>query len=281
MIFFEKPPFLKKGQVISGQWEGNRYKIIKSVGSGGSGAVYLVEDEAGCLKALKVSPDLYGLNSEYRFQVYLRSFRELQSLNVIPGAFEIDDCYIDSRNYRFIVMEYCKGEELGKFRGRLGLKDAALVGRKVAVFLDCLHRVGFVFGDLKPGNIIFNFKTGQIYVVDYGSVTVKEGKLRQFTPSYDRATWQAGARVADESYDMFSLGMLLAVLISGKITRSRYKHPEKMTEDIPARIPNSSMREAVRKALTQSALTCSDIFSPLSGDEFERAMADNGINRCI
>lgn len=279
MSFYEKPPFLKNGQVISGQWERNRYKILEPVGSGGSGAVYLVEDEAGCLKALKISADLYGLNCEYRFQVYLRSYREMQNLNVIPVVFEIDDCYIDSRTYRYIVMEFCKGEELAKCRGKLGLGDAVLVGRKVAVFLDCLHRMGFVFGDLKPGNIIFNFETGQIYIVDYGSVTIKEGKLRQFTPCYDRATWQAGERIADESYDMFSLGMLLAVLISGKITRRRYKHPDKLTEGISDRISNSTMREVVRRALTQNALTCSDIFSPLSGDEFETAMTENGINK--
>ncbi len=279
MSFLEKLPSLKKDQIISGRWEGNHYKILRTIGTGGSGTVYLVKDEEGCLKALKVSPDLFGLNSEYRVLVFLRSCRELMSLNVVPAVSELDDCQIDSRIYYFIVMEYCRGENLGKFKGRLSLKDAALVGRHVACFLDCLHRTGFIFGDLKPGNIIFNFETGHTYVVDYGSVTVKGGKLRQFTPSYDRATWQAGERVADESYDMFSLGMLLVVLVSGNIRRSQYKHPDKIKEEISGRISNSVMREAVRKALSQNSLSCSDIFSHLTGIEFEGGSTYNSVYR--
>ncbi|HWI55561.1 MAG TPA: AarF/UbiB family protein [Desulfobacteria bacterium] len=279
MSLFGKLPYLKENQVISGQWERNSYKVLKLLGSGGNGAVYLVEDGAGLLKALKFSMDLFGLNSEYRVLVFLRSCSELQSLNAIPAVFEIDDCQINSKTYYFIVMEYCQGENLRNFRGRLGIKDAALVARKVAVFLECLHRTGFVFGDLKPGNIIFNFKTEQIYIIDYGSVTVKGGKLRQFTPSYDRATWQAGARVADESYDMFSLGMLLVVLVSGNVRRGRYKHPDKVIEEISGRIPNSAVREVVRKALSQNALTCKDIVCRLSVDEIETGFSQNSVSR--
>lgn len=279
MSLFEKLPYLKKNQIISGQWERNRYKILRLLGSGGNGAVYLVEDEAGVLKAVKVSPDFFGLNGEYRILVFLRSCSEIQKLNAVPAVFEIDDCKINSRIYYFIVMEYCQGEDLKKYKGKLSLNDAAIVGRKVAVFLDCLHRTGFVFGDLKPGNIIFDFKTGHTYIVDYGSVTVKGKKLRQFTPSYDRATWQAGVRVADESYDMFSLGMLLAVLLLGDIKQSRYKHPNEVMEEISRRIPNPVIRDAVRKALTQDALTCDDIACSLSSDELECNPCQNNMYR--
>lgn len=255
-------PALKKGQIILGRWERGRYKILSRIGCGGNGSVYLVEDQKGLHKAIKISTDIYGITCEYRIMVFLRCCRELSNTRIMPQVYEIDDFQVGSTVYHFIVMEYCTGKNLGLYKGRLKEIDAARVVSRVARFLNHLHRAGLVFGDIKPSNIIYNFNTGSVRVIDYGSVTAKGKRLKQFTPGYDRESWNAGPRTADERYDMFALGLLLAALVLGKLYpgNSSGKSYTELTE----RIKNRDLKEIVSKALAQTADDCGELANSLT-----------------
>lgn len=252
-----KLPVFKKGQIISGRWERGRYKILSRIGCGGNASVYLAEDQQGMLKAIKISPDIYGITCEYRIMVFLRCCRELRNSHIMPQVYETDEFQVGTTVYHFIVMEYCPGKNLGLYKGRLKEIDAVRVGSRVAFFLNYLHRAGLVFGDLKPSNIIYDFTTGSVMVIDYGSVTIKGKRLKQFTPGYDRASWQAGSRKADEGYDMFALGLLLAALVLGKLCP--HNNSGKTYAQLTERIQNRHLKEIVLKAMAQTPDNCGEL----------------------
>lgn len=254
-------PVFNKGQTILGRWERGRYKILSSIGSGGNGSVYLVEDQQGKLKALKISTEIYSITCEYRIMVFLNCCQEISKTGIMPRAYQIDEFQLGSTVYHFIVMDYCPGKNLGLYKGKLSEADAARVGSQVARFLKCLHRAGLVFGDLKPSNIIYDFCNRSVRVIDFGSVTVKGKRLRQFTPGYDRASWQAGPRTADERYDVFALGLLLAALVLGKF--NPHNSSEKSYAELTERFENRALKEIVATALAQSANDCGDLADEL------------------
>lgn len=252
-------PVLKKGQLILGRWERNKYHIIKHIGKGGNGSVYLVKDNKGALLAMKISTDLVGLTCEYRMLVFLKNCQGSGDISVVPQVYEIDDFHINRIVYHYIVMQYCIGRNLAKFQGRPSAADAVIIGYRIAGFLSCLHQAGFIFGDLKPDNIIYDFKNKSLYVVDYGSVCVKGQALKQYTPGYDRANWQAGLRVADEKYDIFALGMVLAALTLGKAYTSETHELDRLFSRITNGVGNIPLQTIILKALRQEFVTCAEI----------------------
>ena len=55
----------------------------------------------------------------------------------------------------------------------------------------------------------------RLKIIDWGGVTPMGCSIKEFTPVYDRASWDKGIRTADTEYDLFSLSMLFAVLLLG------------------------------------------------------------------
>src|SRR5690606_3371376 len=74
--------------------------------------------------------------------------------------------------------------------------------------LEKLHQEGYIFGDLKPDNLIVAGPSPKIRLLDVGGVTKIGRSVKEFTSFYDRAYWGAGSRKAEPSYDLFSLAMV-------------------------------------------------------------------------
>jgi len=138
------------------------------------------------------------------------------------------------------------------------------VSRQVSQFLGFLHSLGFVYGDLKPGNIVYNEKINGIHIIDYGSVTVKGHFIKQYTPGYDRVSWQAGDRTANEKYDVFSLGMLLAVLVLGKLHRGSRYSLEDVISRVNQRVRHETLKYAIIYSLQQDTISCRKLADQLS-----------------
>lgn len=250
--------------MITGRWERNRYNIIRALGHGGTGSVYLVRGKDGCLRAMKVSPDLTGITHEHRILAYLNQRTEHDETRVVPRVYELDDFQKGDTVYHYIITEYCPGKSLSKFKGRLSAGDTAALGRQIAGFLYILHSLGLVFGDLKPANVLYNPGTRRTFLIDYGGVCVKGQRLKQYTPGYDRANWGAGSRNADEQFDIFALGILLAEMILGKVHKKPGQGLGQLIDRVNREVKCKTLRTVIIRALRQEIKDCREIAAALS-----------------
>lgn len=212
------PPY-PVGTVITGKWRGNRYVVERMLGKGANGTVYLVQREGRREKyALKVGNDTLELQSEINVLTSLQSCRkrsEHRARRESPLSsylLESDD-FKGGSNEPFYVMRYVEGRPLHLFLAKNGASWLGLVGLKLLEKLQKLHECGFVFGDLKPENVMVS-DYGEAELIDYGGASPMGRSVKQFTEWHDRGFWNAGSRTGDESYDLFSFAVLCLRLLN-------------------------------------------------------------------
>ncbi|WP_423802887.1 protein kinase domain-containing protein [Paenibacillus auburnensis] len=212
------PPY-PVGTVISGKWRGNRYVVERLLGKGANGTVYLVQREGRREKyALKVGNDTLELQSEINVLTSLQScrkrseFRARRESPLSSYLLESDD-FKGGDNEPFYVMRYVEGRPLHLFLAKNGASWLGLVGLKLLEKLQLLHECGFVFGDLKPENVMVS-DYGEAELIDYGGASPIGRSVKQFTEWHDRGFWNAGSRTGDESYDLFSFAVLCLRLLN-------------------------------------------------------------------
>ncbi|WP_026487086.1 serine/threonine protein kinase [Caldanaerobius polysaccharolyticus] len=202
---------LEKGCVIEGRWNRRAYEILKKLGEGGLGAVFLTRCmDDGQKYAIKVFDNLMSAAREYRL------FKEFSYMEYIPRVYELDDML--SYQASFIVMEYIQGDNLRDFLKGCVLEAKSIIGLSV-VFLRLFkefHKKGYVFADIKPENIMVDREKKLLRFVDVGGLTKMGSGVVEYTPWYDRASWGCGLRRADETYDLFGIGIILLELLYGK-----------------------------------------------------------------
>ena len=218
---------LKVGSILVGKWNHKHYKILSKLGEGGIGKVYQVQElESGNIAALKISCDIQSITKEYE---KLQYFLELK---ITPHVGDLDDWENDGEKAHFFLMEYIQGCDLKEYiRCRVISQQTAIgiiliIGNVFRQF----HQKGYVFGDLKLENLMIDEARGFIRIIDLGGVTALGKGIKEFTPLYDRASWNMGIRRAEEGYDLFSLNMLLAFLLLGEKMPSMNNRIEKVTE---------------------------------------------------
>ncbi|WP_054956733.1 serine/threonine protein kinase [Paenibacillus dakarensis] len=202
------------GTVITGKWRKSRYIVERMLGKGANGRVYLVQQPGSSERyALKMGYDALDLQSEINV---LRTLREK-----MPDAFlvEADDHQDSSGEVPFYVMRYIEGSQLQRFVRVRGKEWLGLIGLKLLEKLIVLHRSGYIFGDLKPENVIVS-AYGQVELIDYGGVSAAGRSVKQFTEWYDRGYWNAGSRTGDESYDLFSFAVMCIQLLDEEALKS-------------------------------------------------------------
>lgn len=204
---------LKPGNILIGKWNQKHYRIIGKLGEGGIGKVYQVQElDTGKVLALKISCDIQSITKEYD------KLQAFQDLNITPYIGDLDDWENGGEKTHFFLMEYIQGCNLKDYiRSRVISRQTAIgivliIGNVFRKF----HQKGYVFGDLKLENLMIDEVGGAIRIIDLGGVTALGKGIKEFTPLYDRASWNMGIRRAEEGYDLFSLNMLLAFLLLGK-----------------------------------------------------------------
>ncbi|WNS42181.1 serine/threonine protein kinase [Paenibacillus sp. MMS20-IR301] len=212
------PPY-PAGTVITGKWRGNRYVVERMLGKGANGTVYLVEREGRRERyALKIGYDTLELQSEINVLTSLQSCRkrsEYRARKESPLSsylLESDD-FKDGEHTPFYVMRYVEGKPLHHFLSQNGASWLGLVGMRILEKLQTLHECGFVFGDLKPENVMVS-AYGEAELIDYGGASPKGRSVKQFTEWHDRGFWNAGSRMGDESYDLFAFAVLCLRLLN-------------------------------------------------------------------
>ncbi|MBP1173977.1 serine/threonine-protein kinase [Paenibacillus peoriae] len=204
-------PVLAPGTVIKGKWKRSSYVIQRLLGRGANGTVYLVKEaQADRQFALKMGKNTLDLQSEINVLTTLQSQGTQAALqrNGNPSfLFEVDDVVLRSGEIPFYVMRYVKGDPLHRFVAAKGPEWYGVAGTGILNRLADLHQAGWVFGDLKPQNILVN-AYGEAELIDYGGVSLAGRSVKQFTEWYDRGFWNAGSRNADSQYDLFAFALL-------------------------------------------------------------------------
>lgn len=202
---------------ISGRWNKKEYYIIRKLGGGGVGDVYLASCSNRGLMAIKMGRDMLSITKEYNWM------KKYKGRNYVPAVYELDDFETKGCIYHFFTMEYIEGYDLGK-----ALNKNISIKLRLQLFLIILKIIwdmneeGLIYSDLKQENIMVDKKNNSIRLIDFGSVTKAGLGVKEYTPMYDRAYWGLGKRLADSSYQTFSAAILLISLLLG-----RKIHPQK------------------------------------------------------
>lgn len=203
------------------------YELIKKIGSGGMGLVYLARQiSADRIVALKILR-LDRIQASQSSGMFLERFRvEARATSRIdhPGIVTIYDVG-EFDGLPYYSMKYVEGEDLDQLHTRLPLsqREAARIISASARALQAAHRCGILHRDLKPQNILIDRKTGQPCLADFGLAKLIEDDQSQTregdvlgTPGFmspEQAKSSASVTVAT---DVYGLGATLYFLLTGK-----------------------------------------------------------------
>jgi eukaryotic-like serine/threonine-protein kinase len=201
-----------------------RYGLIERIGEGATGVVWLAHDQK--LErdvAVKLLRPLVASDSEQR-QRFAREAQVLAQLSNdhIVRVFD----YLDDGEQALLVMEHVDGLNLAETTaGRLPIRvgEAATYLAPVASALAYAHAEGVIHRDLTPSNVLIESRTGRVVTTDFGlarlarmpSTLTGTGTLIG-TPEY----WspeQAGGRSSVAATDVYALGCMLFLLLSGRL----------------------------------------------------------------
>lgn len=210
---------IKPGQLITGRWSRLHYRILRRLGKGAIGTVYLAQ-ERGRTYALKIASDANGIALEYRLLRLLQNKHQTEATNRVHGfrlgpfVSNLDDLVTSEGNTSFFyVMEYIEGVPVDSFVRLKGIEAVYRIVIQLLGFLYELHNLGYAFGDLKSDNILVNPQTGDVRLIDFGGATRFDQSIRQYTEWNDRGYWLGESRRAEQSYDLFAVAMLIVQLV--------------------------------------------------------------------
>jgi serine/threonine-protein kinase len=214
----------------------SHYRIVSKIGAGGMGEVYLAQDTKLDRKvAIKFLHEEFSKDADKlnRFVQEAKAASALNHPNILT-VYEIGQ--VDGKNY--IATELIDGKTLREhlsYKEALPLNTILKIGVQVAEALSAAHQAGIIHRDIKPENIMLR-KDGYAKVLDFGlaklsapvatSSTSSEDATRAFvktnpgmvmgTVSY-MSPEQARGKETDARTDIWSLGVVLYEMLSGKI----------------------------------------------------------------
>ena len=199
------------------------YRVLKQLGKGGMGAVYLALDPRLNRKiALKVMLPKFAADrdAKERFLREGRAAGQISHENVVP-VFEADE----RDGVPYIAMPFLQGYPLDDYlrkKGHLTPEQVVRVGQETAAGLAAAHALGLVHRDIKPANLWLEAPGGRIKILDFGlarpidaAVEVTRSGAVVGTPAY-MAPEQAAGEKLDHRADLFSLGAVLYRLATGR-----------------------------------------------------------------
>jgi TolB-like protein len=196
----------------------DRYRIVRRLGSGAMGVVYLAHDpqldRAVALKLLR-SRHALSAGARERLVAEARAASALDHPNV-AAVYEIGET---DDGCPFIAMAYCDGESLAERlkRGALQVGEAVQVGQQIADALAAAHGSGIVHRDVKPANIVVSMD-GRARLMDFGIARVlgRESGSNGVagTPAY-MSPEQISGEAGTPASDVWALGIVLYEMLTG------------------------------------------------------------------
>lgn len=274
---------LRKGMFIS-----DRYEIIDKVGSGGMSDVYKALDhKLNRNVAMKVLKQEFSEDKSFvsKFKIEAQNAAGLSHPNIV-NVFDVGE---DGGLY-YIVMELIEGITLKKYidkKGHLPVKEAVSIAVQVAQGIEAAHNNHIIHRDIKPQNIIIS-REGKVKVTDFGIARAAStntissnamGSVHYISPE------QAKGGFIDEKSDIYSLGITLYEMITGRVpfegdttvaialqhVQNELPSPKMYVENLPISVEKiilkSTQKRADRRYLKVSAMIADLKKSLISPDE--------------
>ena len=260
------------GQTIS------HYRIMEKLGEGGMGVVYKAEDtRLDRAVALKFLPPHVSISEETKTR-FMQEAKAAASLNhahicTVHSVEEVGDQI-------FIVMEFVDGGTLRKKIPFQNVDDAVTIAVQIAGALSEAHAKGIIHRDIKADNIMLTSK-GQGKVMDFGLAKLKGSlKLTRTSTTVGTLGYMAPEQIqggeADHRSDIFSFGVLLFEMLTGKlpfrgeheaaimysIVHEEPQAIEQFRQDVPAHIKTTILR-CLEKDVVRRFQSFSEILADL------------------
>ncbi|MBR4985169.1 MAG: serine/threonine protein kinase [Proteobacteria bacterium] len=210
-----------EGEIISG-----RYQIVRRIGKGGMGVVYLAtQTNLGrnvCIKVLNPAL-LDDEDAVGRFEREAKGLSRLQHPNIVT----IFD-YGRDGNLAYIVMEYAQGETLSKYlktHGALTLDQFLPLAVQTLKGIGEAHKLGLIHRDIKPANIVLCELEGEknyVKILDFGLAKLAQGgeELTKEQQLVGSASYMSPEQIlngiSDTRTDVYALGVMFYLMLSGK-----------------------------------------------------------------
>ncbi|MCZ0703381.1 serine/threonine-protein kinase [Natronobacillus azotifigens] len=251
--------------MIEGRLLNDRYEVKKIIGGGGMANVYLghdiILDREVAIKVLRLE---YSNDEEFitRFHREAQSATSLSHPNIV-NIFDVGD----EDGIYYMVMEYVEGMTLKKYiqlYGPIQVEDSVAIMEQITSAIAHAHANNIVHRDIKPQNILID-PHGQVKVTDFGiALALSATALTQTNSVLGSVHYlspeQARGGVANKKSDIYSLGIVLFELLTGRIPFSgqsavsiALKHLQSNTPSLRKWIPEipQSLENVVLKATTK------------------------------
>ncbi len=251
---------LDEGTVLN-----NRYEIVRKIGGGGMGAVYLASDKnlGGVLRAVKEMVQSYieEIQQDKAIADFKRESMLLTSLEhaAIPTIY---DYFFEEKEMRFyLVMKYISGGDLaGRLRaaaeGKIDEQNVTEWAIQISDVLDYLHNhePAIVYRDLKPANIMIDGKSGRLMLIDFGIARWinKEEKGVTAVGTMGYAPPELFSGNVEPRSDIYSLGSTMFHLLTGADPQSNPLLIFDFQKNPRPRQINSALSDQMERILMQS-----------------------------
>jgi len=206
---------IKIGMII-----GERYEVLEKIGTGGMSDVYKAKDhKLNRFVAVKVLKQEFSENANFvsKFEVEAQAAAGLMHPNIV-NVYDVGE----ESGIHYIVMELVEGITLKKYiekKARISVKEAISIAIQVSMGIEAAHNNHIIHRDIKPQNVMIS-KEGKVKVTDFGiakaatSNTITSnvmGSVHYTSPE------QARGGYSDERSDIYSLGVTLFEMLTGRV----------------------------------------------------------------
>ena len=286
---YSKP--LEPGRKI-GQFQ--NFTLIRSLGRGGMGQVWLAEEDLGGGRKRNVVCKLLPMpvQGDKKSMDDLAKTFDLTSRLFHPHICPLFGMNEDPEYGFFFVMDHCEGGSLWDWfqkpenRNGIALSELLPIFRPIAEALDYAHSQHIIHRDVKPQNIMFAIRDGQRVpsLIDFGiaarvhatmTMTMPTSQASKGTPHYMPPEQFMGEKKQDGRADQYSLAASLYHLLAGNppFEGNIYSLAAQVMQKIPDPIPtltaaqNSALLRALAKKPDDRFATCAEFVNALNGTE--------------
>lgn len=203
-----------------------RYQVEKELGKGAMGVVYLGRDpKINRVVAIKTMALSQEFEADELEEVKSRFFREAETAGRLthPNIVTIYDAG-EEHDLAYIAMEFLQGHDLSRYTKEGNLLPVPVVMGiiyKAALALHYAHGNSVVHRDIKPANIMYEPESKKVKLTDFGIARITDSSKTKTgmvlgTPSY-MSPEQLSGRKVDGRSDLFSLGVMLYQMVTGRL----------------------------------------------------------------